>query len=179
MYKLIKIKKEYYIFTENDKIKDGDWCLLFDSFDNLFLCDKPSQYFEKEGHVLNDGLKKIIASTVETKGLFKIYIKNVEILLGDLKDEKTTYTSDEVMFMLQDRARFYYRLGRAEKTNNIELEVDPLYGLYGEINKYLNNNTNKSKNVWEIELLEDEYPKWSGIFKPFSHENYIKITKIK
>lgn len=179
MYKLIQIKKEYYIFTENDKIKDGDWCLLFDSFDNLFLCDKPSQYLEKEGHVLNDGLKKVIASTKEIKGMSQIYRKNIELLLSELKDEKITYTSEEVMFMLQDRARFYYKLGRVEKTNNLEIETDPLYGLYGEINNYLNSNTKKTKNVWEIELLEDEYPRWSGIFKPFNHENYIKITKIK
>jgi len=50
-----------YIITD-DIIQDKDWCLFFDSNGNLF-CNEPQQYLVKEGHVLNDGLKKVIATT--------------------------------------------------------------------------------------------------------------------
>ncbi len=48
----------------DDKIKVGDWVLMFDDFGNLFLGSEPVQYLGIEaGHHLNRGLKKIIAST--------------------------------------------------------------------------------------------------------------------
>jgi len=58
-------KYQHLYLTSNDKIEEGDWCLFFDSLGKLFT-DRPQQYKPKEGHVLNDGLKKIIATTNKT-----------------------------------------------------------------------------------------------------------------
>ena len=55
-----EIRYHLYI-TSDDEIKDGDWCIMFDSIGNIF--STPQQYKPKEGHILNDGLKKIIATT--------------------------------------------------------------------------------------------------------------------
>jgi hypothetical protein len=51
-----------------DKIRPGDWCILLDSFDNVFL-GAPQQYKPSEGHVLNDGLRRVVATTDKTLGL--------------------------------------------------------------------------------------------------------------
>ena len=47
--------------TSDDKIEDCDWCILFDDFGNVMSA--PQQYLKTKGHVLNSGLKKIIATT--------------------------------------------------------------------------------------------------------------------
>ena len=50
-----------YILSD-DEIKEGDWCIMLDSFNHVF--SNPQQYLgEEKGHHLNKGLKKIIAST--------------------------------------------------------------------------------------------------------------------
>ena len=52
----------YLLVVDDSEIKEGDYCLMFDDFGNLFLGNLPSQYLgEKNGHHLNKGLKKIIA----------------------------------------------------------------------------------------------------------------------
>ena len=54
---------QHLYITTDEEIKEGDWCLFFDSVGNLFT-DRPQQYLgEKAGHTLNDGLRKIIATT--------------------------------------------------------------------------------------------------------------------
>ena len=60
--------KPFHIYiTTGEPIKPYDWCLLFDSFGNSFLNgDGPSQYIPDNGNVLNDGLRKVIATTDDT-----------------------------------------------------------------------------------------------------------------
>ena len=52
----------------DDKIRSGDWCILFDDFGNVFL-GAPQQYDPSKGHVLNSNLRKVVATTDKT---FKI-----------------------------------------------------------------------------------------------------------
>lgn len=50
---------------EINPIEEGDWCLFFDSTGALFT-DAPQQFNPDKGHVLNDGLRKIVGSTDES-----------------------------------------------------------------------------------------------------------------
>ena len=52
---------QHLYITSDDKIKDGDWCILFDDFGSVM--STPQQYLKTKAHVLNSGLKKIIATT--------------------------------------------------------------------------------------------------------------------
>ena len=58
----IKNKNGNLFITSDEEIKDGDWCILFDSFGHLFT-DSAQQYIPSKGHVLNNGLCKVISST--------------------------------------------------------------------------------------------------------------------
>lgn len=53
---------QHLYITSDEEIKDGDWCILFDSFGHLFT-DSAQQYIPSKGHVLNNGLCKVISST--------------------------------------------------------------------------------------------------------------------
>jgi hypothetical protein len=55
-------KYKHIYFVSDREIKPGDWCLFFDSLGTIFT-DKPQQYDPSKGHVLNNGLRKIEAST--------------------------------------------------------------------------------------------------------------------
>jgi len=55
-------RNQHLYITSNDEIKEGDWCLFFWDGGQLGS-DKPQQYQPSKGHVLNDGLKKIVATT--------------------------------------------------------------------------------------------------------------------
>ena len=65
----VKYWQPHHLYLiSNDKIKSGDWCILLDSFDNVFL-GPPQQYKPSEGHVLNNGLRKVVATTDASLGL--------------------------------------------------------------------------------------------------------------
>lgn len=53
---------QHIYITSSDEIKDGDWCLFFWDGGQIGS-DKPQQYQIVKGHVLNKGLRKIIATT--------------------------------------------------------------------------------------------------------------------
>jgi hypothetical protein len=55
------ISCQHLYITSDDKIKEGDWCIMFDDLGNIF--SNPQQYKPNEGHILNKGLRKIIATT--------------------------------------------------------------------------------------------------------------------
>jgi hypothetical protein len=55
------ISCQHLYITSDDKIKEGDWCIMFDDLGNIF--SNPQQYKPIEGHILNKGLRKIIATT--------------------------------------------------------------------------------------------------------------------
>ncbi len=57
----IPATKQHLYFLSDEEIKGGDWCIMLDSFGNVF--SNPQQYLAKEGQFLNKGLKKIIATT--------------------------------------------------------------------------------------------------------------------
>lgn len=58
-----ELQQPQHLYILSDKrIKEGDWCLFFWDGGEIG-CEKPMQFFPKKGHVLNDGLKKIIATT--------------------------------------------------------------------------------------------------------------------
>jgi hypothetical protein len=59
-------KQHLYIISD-EEIKEGDWCIMLDSFGNVF--SNPQQYTNPETQFLNKGLRKIIATT--DKSLFK------------------------------------------------------------------------------------------------------------
>ena len=64
-----KLPAQHLYITSDEKIKEGDWCILFDSFNHIFS-DHIQQYLPNKGHVLNDGLHKIIASTDSSLKLY-------------------------------------------------------------------------------------------------------------
>tara|TARA_R110000850_G_scaffold254937_1_gene380677 strand:+ start:25 stop:354 length:330 start_codon:yes stop_codon:yes gene_type:complete len=45
-----------------EPIMENDWCFLFDDLGNL-LTDYPQQFLPNKGHVLNNGLEKVIFTT--------------------------------------------------------------------------------------------------------------------
>lgn len=53
---------QHLYITSDEEIKEGDWCILFDSFGHLFTNDA-QQYIPSKGHILNNGLRKVIATT--------------------------------------------------------------------------------------------------------------------
>ena len=59
-FNMYALEQHLYI-TSDDNIKDSDWCILFDDFGNVM--STPQQYLKTKAHVLNSGLKKIIATT--------------------------------------------------------------------------------------------------------------------
>jgi hypothetical protein len=62
----------YIVSTEKGEVKrDGDWFILFDDFGNVM--GNPQQYDSSKGHVLNSGLRKVIATT--DSSLFEYNIK--------------------------------------------------------------------------------------------------------
>ena len=66
-------QRQYLYITSDDEIKEGDWVMFFWNGGEIG-CDKPMQYSPKEGHVLNNGLKKIIATTDPKLGFYNSYV---------------------------------------------------------------------------------------------------------
>ncbi len=65
--KIIKFQNLY--ITSNEEIKEGDWCLFF--WDGGQVGSLPNQYKPSKGHVLNNGLRKIVATTDSSLELVK------------------------------------------------------------------------------------------------------------
>lgn len=57
----IPFKYQHLYILSDEPIKEGDWVILLDSIGNVF--SNPQQYNDPKTQHLNDGLKKIIAST--------------------------------------------------------------------------------------------------------------------
>lgn len=94
---------QHLYFTSERDILPGDWCLFFDSFDNLWT-DRPLQYDPQQGHVLNKGLRKVEATTNrdlilplvpqsfienyvrENGGIKEVNIEMGETLSGDFRE---------------------------------------------------------------------------------------------
>lgn len=54
--------KYFHIYVlSDDEIKEGDWCILLDDYGTVM--SKPQQYNDPSKQVLNNGLRKIIATT--------------------------------------------------------------------------------------------------------------------
>jgi hypothetical protein len=52
---------DYLLVVDDSEIKEGDYCIMFDDFGNLFG-SFPNQYLgEEKGHYLNKGLRKVIS----------------------------------------------------------------------------------------------------------------------
>jgi len=63
-YKLIMLDTP--IIVSSDKIKENDYCLMFDDFGNIF--SEPQQYLgESKGHFINKGHCKIISGLPNQK----------------------------------------------------------------------------------------------------------------
>jgi len=53
---------DYLLIVDDSDIKEGDYCLMFDDYGNIFLGNTPQKYLgESAGHFLNKGLKKVIS----------------------------------------------------------------------------------------------------------------------
>lgn len=55
------VKPQHLYILSDEKIKEGDWCIMLDSFENVFSI--PQHYTNPKTQHLNKGLRKIIACT--------------------------------------------------------------------------------------------------------------------
>lgn len=63
----------YHLYILSDEeIKEGDWCIMLDSFGNVF--SNPRQYTNPETQFLNKGLRKIIATTDSSLRIGKLEV---------------------------------------------------------------------------------------------------------
>jgi len=63
--------QHFYILSD-EEIKEGDWCIMLDSFGNVF--SNPQQYNDPKTQHLNKGLRKIIATTDDSiDGFYRGY----------------------------------------------------------------------------------------------------------
>ena len=87
---LVFIDYDHYVIVDDSKITVGDYCLMFDSFGNIFLGNQPKQYLGIEkGHYINKGLKKITHSFGRTiEGVENRSLSEVEELLFGFSIEK-------------------------------------------------------------------------------------------
>jgi hypothetical protein len=67
-------KSQHLYILSNDEIKVGDWCIMLDSFENVF--SNPQQYTNPEIQHLNKGLRKVIATT--DNSLIISYSKSID-----------------------------------------------------------------------------------------------------
>ena len=67
------IGQHLYILSD-EEIKEGDWCIMLDSFGNVF--SNPQQYNNPETQHLNKRLRKIIATTDKSLSLIKDELSN-------------------------------------------------------------------------------------------------------
>lgn len=96
--KQIKLSDSHYIVVdETQEIKVNDWCIMLDSFGNLFSgCQ---QYLgESVGHYLNKGHIKITHSTKPIKGVGYYPLSLAKEIAGEVgvenKDKK--YTEEDL-----------------------------------------------------------------------------------
>lgn len=97
---LIKITDDHYVVVNGSEIKEGDYCLMFDDYGNLFLGNQPQKYLgEQSGHHLNKGLRKITHSTQPldernggldfiVQGILELSLQEVKELIGEVDIEK-------------------------------------------------------------------------------------------
>lgn len=60
-YQLSNIQSQHLYILSDEEIKEGDWCIMLDSFGNVF--SQPQQYNDSKTQHLNKGLRKIISTT--------------------------------------------------------------------------------------------------------------------
>ena len=66
------IPYQHLYFLSDEEIKEGDWCIMLDSFGNVF--SNPQQYNDPKTQHLNKGLRKIIATTDDSiDGFYRGY----------------------------------------------------------------------------------------------------------
>lgn len=63
---------QHIYITSNEKIKEGDWCIMLDSFENVFSI--PQHYTNPKTQHLNKGLRKIIACTDDSLRIGKLEV---------------------------------------------------------------------------------------------------------
>lgn len=96
--KQIKLSDTHYIVVDKtQEIKEGDWCIMLDSFGNLFSgCQ---QYLgESVGHYLNKGHIKITHSTQPIKGVGYYPLSLAKEIAGEVDVEKKDkkYTEEDM-----------------------------------------------------------------------------------
>jgi len=80
--KLIKLTDDRYVVVDDSEIKEGDYCLMFDDYGNLFLGNQPQKYLgERAGHHLNKGLRKITHSTQPLASMKELMEKGYDNIL--------------------------------------------------------------------------------------------------
>ena len=172
--KIIKIKEDHYVVVDDSEIKEGDYCLMFDDYGNLFLGNQPQKYLgERAGHHLNKGLRKITHSTqplasmkeLMEKGydnILPLDIDEVKELIGEVDVEKKVKEYYEKDTTLNNPSSFKAGYNQALKDNKekkyTEEDLVKAYE-YGSnallgISKISLIQSLQPKTGWEVQLVD-------------------------
>lgn len=144
---------ELYIISD-DEIKEGDWCIMLDSFGNVF--SNVQQYLGKsKGHYINKGIRKIIATTDKSLKLIKRVSVSDNII--DYPDELPQLPEQFIQAYIKA-----YNEGKPIIEVDLEIEQTKLYikpediGQYESKPKQLQHpHTTNPDDIWSIKTRPD------------------------
>lgn len=175
---LVFIDYDHYVIVDDSEITVGDYCLMFDSFGNIFLGNQPKQYLGIEkGHYINKGLKKITHSFgkklegVENRSLSEVE----ELLFGfsiekmaekefPLVDELFDTTGEENLQLLGHRKSYIKGIRDYMKLTKYRFGETDMIHAYVE-------GTNSGSNYQS--LCEDDFEEAES----FSEDNYEEFKR--
>lgn len=175
---LVFIDYDHYVIVDDSEITVGDYCLMFDSFGNIFLGNQPKQYLGIEkGHYINKGLKKITHSFgkklegVENRSLSEVE----ELLFGfsiekmaekefPLIDESFDTTGEENLQLLGHRKSYIKGIRDYMKLTKYRFGETDMIHAYVE-------GTNSGSNYQS--LCEDDFEEAES----FSEDNYEEFKR--
>lgn len=88
------LTKQHLYIISDEEINKGDWCVMLDSAGNVF--SNPQQYIDVKTQYINDGHRKIIASTDKSLNILQIPEDFIKIFIKEYnKDNIITYVMIE------------------------------------------------------------------------------------
>lgn len=175
---LVFIDYDHYVIVDDSEITVGDYCLMFDSFGNIFLGNQPKQYLGIEkGHYINKGLKKITHSFGKTIGgvenrslseveelLFGFSIEKMAEKEFPLIDELFDTTGEENLQLLDHRKSYIKGIHDYMKLTKHRFGETDMIHAYVE-------GTNSGSNYQS--LCEDDFEEAES----FSEDNYEEFKR--
>lgn len=154
-----------YLLSD-DEIKDKDWCILFDNFNNVM--SNPQQYNKSKNHVLNNGLKKITATT------------NSSLRIKEILDEEDTIHHFLPQFSKEFIEQFITEYNKGNVITDIMVECETNYVEWKHSNKESLKETLKLKinskdNTINIKPIKDSWNR-EEVIKLFKEHN-LNINK--